>query len=358
VVWLPVDLCLASPVQNFRWCLPRTAGKGFGGVSTPKTLPWRTTQMHCCPSASGVPLPLLPTQPQAGCIRAALSQLSARAEGRSCPACHGADVGPVLPGGAPASQPHAVARDLQAEWLQPIAAYSPRAMSIYLQRLGKTNTDNSGALLKRETACRQHNMECLFRNCRAEAHTFGPELQGQSVGSLKTGSVLTPHTVNSEIPILPWDWCVCLFISHGSRTSGTPRGGKGRDLTPPQTSGGGAGRLHPARCSEPGSEAWQIRVWQGQARLRRQMVDSWTPAMPWSVAGALQFCIQFCLLNLPICFPSFHALVKARGGRDYLLSQAPQCNTQGCWQSCSQRSVLQPGKLPPTRLKSGSKEQA
>lgn len=196
---------------------------------------------------------------------------------------------------------------------------------VYLQRLGKSKTDNLGALLKRETACLQHNVECLFRNCRA--HTCGPDLQGQSVGSLRMGSVCSLHTVNSEIPGPPRDWWICLFISHGSKTSVRPRGGERSDLTPPQTSGAGAEWLEPVWYRKSDSEGQQICVWQGQVRLRRQLVDSKMPATHWSVAGGmpvdLHFCIQFCLLKLPICFPSFHASVKAEAGRDYLLLQAP-----------------------------------
>lgn len=172
--------------------------------------------------------------------------------------------------------------------------YPLRATSIYLQRLGKTNTDNSGALLKRETACLQNNAECLFRNCRAKAHTCGADMQGQSVGSLRTGSVLTLHEANSEIPVLPGDWWICLFISHGSRASGRLRGGEGSDLTAPQPSGDdGAGQLDPACCRAPDCEVWQIHVWQGQARLRRQLVDSKMPTMHWSVAGLCTWICTF-----------------------------------------------------------------
>lgn len=167
---------------------------------------------------------------------------------------------PFCPGGAPASQPHVVAQAVQAEWLQPITVHPLRAVYIYLQRLGKTNTDNSGALLKRETACLQHNVECLFRNCRAKAHTCGPDLQSQSMGSLRTGSALTLYAANLEIPVLPAEGWICLFISLSSRASGSQRGSEESDLTPPQASGAGAGRLDPALCREPDSEAWQIHV--------------------------------------------------------------------------------------------------
>lgn len=184
-----------------------------------------------------------------------------------------------------------------------------------------------GALLKRETACLQHNVECLFRNCRAKAHTCGPDLQGQSVGSLRMGSVCSLHTVNSEIPVLPGTGGFACLSYMAQKQVSDQVGGERSDLTPPQTSGAGAEWLEPVWYRKSDSEGQQICVWQGQVRLRRQLVDSKMPATHWSVAGGmhvdLHCCIQFCLLNLPICFPSFHASVKAASGRDYLLLQAP-----------------------------------
>lgn len=115
-----------------------------------------------------------------------------------------------------------------AEWLQPkrvcvCAVHALRATTIYVQRLGKKNTDHPGALLKSETTCLQQKVECLFRNCRTREQTNRPHLQGQSMGSHRTGSVLTLHIANSEILILPRDLWIWLFISHVLRASGRPR---------------------------------------------------------------------------------------------------------------------------------------
>lgn len=104
-----------------------------------------------------------------------------------------------------------------------VCCVCPERHDFYVQRLGKNNTDDPEALLKRETTCLQHKVECLFRNCRTKAQTNRPDLQGQSMGSHRTGSMLTLHTANSEMPILPRDLWIWLFISHGSRASGRPR---------------------------------------------------------------------------------------------------------------------------------------
>lgn len=114
VVWLRVAPCISSPsVQTLRWCFPCTTGKGFGGV---------ITIMHCLsPSWGFLPLPL-PTQQQAGCIWAALPQLSDRAEGKVTPSTAW-----CLTGGTPAPQPHAVAPATQAEWLQTTTVHLPES---------------------------------------------------------------------------------------------------------------------------------------------------------------------------------------------------------------------------------------
>lgn len=123
-----------------------------------------------------------------------------------------------------------------AEWLQPFILYALRATSIYLQRLGKNNTDNRGALLERKAACLQHNVDCLFRNYRAKAHTCAPDVRGQSLSSPGTLSVSMLHAADSETPIHPprdcWIW---LLISIWLRSKRQTLGGA--DLTPPQTLG-------------------------------------------------------------------------------------------------------------------------
>lgn len=140
--------------------------------------------------------------------------------------------------------------ELHRQRLQPITSCLLRAISVYLQRLGKNNTDNSGALLKRETACLQHNVEYLLRNGRAKAHTCRSDPQGQCVGcrrdrvsDLTCGEFRDTHS--------PWGLVDLPVYFTLLKKSGRPRGGERSDLTPPQTSG--ASRT---AGSSPGQRAW------------------------------------------------------------------------------------------------------
>lgn len=192
------------------------------------------------------------------------------------------------------------------------AAHPLGARSVYLHRTGKINTDGSGALLKREAARLQHSVACLSRNCRALVHARGPDLQGQSVGSLRTGSVLAHCMVDSAARVLPGDRRVWLFISHSERA----RRSEGCNLKPPQAAGDG--------WVQPGAESLARKPGRSMSGMVRRDGRSWwqqgcvlvcgrAGVLPWpqrscsccSMRIHVYFCIVLCVgfIHLSHIFP-------------------------------------------------------
>lgn len=65
-----------------------------------------------------------------------------------------------------------------------------------------------------------------------------------------------------------------------------------------------------AWCREPDSEAQQICVWQGQVRLRKQLVDSKMPPMPWSVPESMHMNLHFCIYFCCSIYPSVSLMLQ------------------------------------------------
>lgn len=76
-----------------------------------------------------------------------------------------------------------------------------------------------------------------------------------------------------------------------------------------------------AWCREPDSEAQQICVWQGQVRLRKQLVDSKMPPMPWSVPESMHMNLHFCIYFCCSIYPSVSHLfmLQSRQGKKRII---------------------------------------